>query len=361
MITNHVGMIRTTRRRGWASYCVRDTALHPTNEEHQAVQVEIQPDVHDTAARLGADVPYALKALAGQLADNPDMGRPSGLPGILNVTIDGDMFDDCPDLSVGYIREPDRIEIRFLRAAPSTEPSAHARDEKQEPEGNREQEHKQKQEQPVDPAAAALTAREVADAWHRITRWLQHHAPDSYAALRVGAGPAALAALEGDLGFRIPVELRVLWLLTSGDDGAGGWGCLPGNRALMSLDAVTAAYRRRMDSQAHEDTLNANRPEYERITVWKPTWIPVVALGPADHTSGLYLDAATGYLGPWSRYQEAPGEELDTLVTYLEEAADMLEAPALATRDKPGLIGGTLVWLSSVDPAREDRWRPLTA
>ncbi|MEU9189765.1 hypothetical protein AB0D14_35555 [Streptomyces sp. NPDC048484] len=46
------------------------------------MKVEIQPDVRDTAARLGADVPYVLKALAGQLADDPDMGRPLRLPGI---------------------------------------------------------------------------------------------------------------------------------------------------------------------------------------------------------------------------------------------------------------------------------------
>lgn len=38
----------------------------------------------------------------------------------------------------------------------------------------------------------------------------------------------------------------------------------------------------------------------------------------------------------------------------------MLETPALATRGQPGLIGGTLIWLSGVDPAREDPWRPLT-
>lgn len=86
------------------------------------MNVEIQPDVRDTAAQLGAGVPYALKVLAGQLADDPDMGGPSGLPGILTVMVDGDVFEDCPDLSVGYIREPDRIEIRFLRAAPSPSP-----------------------------------------------------------------------------------------------------------------------------------------------------------------------------------------------------------------------------------------------
>ncbi|MGW1323567.1 hypothetical protein ACWD64_13650 [Streptomyces antibioticus] len=314
------------------------------------MKVEIQPDVRDIAARLGAGVPYALKVLAGRLADDPDMGRPSNLPGVLNVTVDGAMFEDCPDLSVGYIREPDRIEIRFLRAAPSTEPSTNVRD----------QEQGRGQDQPADPAIAAVTVREVADAWRRITGWLKHNAPDSYAALRAGASSAAIAALECELGIRIPVELHVLWLLTSGDDGGNGWGCLPGNRALMTLDAVAAAYRLKMDAQAHEDTFNTDRPEEERITVWKATRIPVVALGPTDITSGLYLDAETGYLGRWSRYNEGPGEVLDTLVTYLEGAADMLEAPALATGDKPGLIGGALVWLSSIDPAQEDRWQPLT-
>jgi cell wall assembly regulator SMI1 len=311
------------------------------------VKVEIQPDVHEIAAQLGAGVPYALKVLAGQLADDPALGRPSGLPGILTVMVDGDMFEDCPNLSVGYIREPDRIEIRFLRATPFTGPPTDG------------QEQEQERDQSVDPAAAAVTVREVADAWQRITGWLKHHAPDSYAALRAGASPAAIGVLEADFGIQIPVELQVLWLLTAGDDGGDGWGCLPGNRALMPLDAVAAFYRLKMEAQADEDTLNTNRPEDDRITVWKATWIPVVALSPTDSTSGLYLDAASGYLGRWSRYNEPADEVLDTLVTYLEEAADMLEAPDLATRDKPGLIGGALVWVSSIDPAQEDRWQPL--
>ncbi|MFD9467390.1 hypothetical protein [Streptomyces sp. NPDC060027] len=317
------------------------------------MNVEIPPDVRDTASQLGAGVPYALKVLAGRLADDPDMGRPSGLPGILDVTVDGDLFEDCPDLSVGYIREPDRIEIRFLRPVDPTEPPADAHDREQV----------RDQDRPADPATAAITVRETADAWHRITRRLQHNAPDSYAGLRAGAGPGTIATLQGDLGIRIPVELCALWLLTAGDDGANGrgWGCLPGNRALMPLDDVAAFHRMKMDAQAHEDTLNADRREGDRITVWKPTWIPVVSYGTADRSSGLYLDAETGYLGSWSRYNEPPGEELDTLVTYLEEAADMLEAPALATRDKPGLIGATLVWLSRVGHAQEDRWRPLAS
>jgi cell wall assembly regulator SMI1 len=339
---------------------MRGPAFRPISKEHQAVDVELPPFVRETASHFGAGVPYALKVLAGQLADDPDMGRPSNLPGILTVTVDGDLFEDCPALAVGYIREPDRIEIRYVNLISFTEIAGSAGSA--EPAGSvaDAQDREQQDEESADPVTDAVTVREVADAWQRITGWLQRNAPDSYAALRAGAGSTAIAALEGDLGIRIPVELHVLWLLTAGDDGVNGRGCLPGNWALMTPDAVANAYRLKMDSQAHQDTFNTDRPEDERITVWRTTWIPVVALGPADRTSGLYLDAATGYLGRWSRYNEAPDDELDTLVTYLEEAADMLEAPALATRDKPGLIGGALVWLSSIDPAQEDRWQPWT-
>ncbi|MCX4506762.1 MULTISPECIES: hypothetical protein [Streptomyces] len=312
------------------------------------MNVEFSPQVQASAARLGSGVPYALKVLARQLADDPDVGEASGLPGILTVSIDGDVFEDCPALSVGYVREPGRIEIRYVNPLPA--PPAVASE-------HRGQEQPREHRRPADKAAAV---REIAGAWHRISRWLEHNAPDSYGALRTGAGSADLAALEEELGMRIPVELSVLWLLTAGDGGSGGYGCLPGNQALMTLDAVAAAYRLKMDDQATQDTLNAGRSDADRITAWKTTWIPVVATGPADSTEGLYLDTTTGRLGRWSRYNDAPHEELDSLVTYLEEAADMLEFPALAAGDKPGLIGGALVWLSGIDPAQAARWRPWT-
>lgn len=326
------------------------------------MKVEIQPDVRDTAARLGAGATYALKVLAGRLVDDPDMGRPSQLPGILTVTVDGTTFEDCPDLSVGYIREPDRVEIRFLRAVPAAEPSQAPQDPgaEQSPDENRPADPAVAPA--ADPAAVAVTVRQVADAWQRITRWLRRNAPDSYAALRAGARPSAIAALEDALGVRIPVELHVLWLLTDGDEGVDGrgWGCLPGGATLMPLDAVAARHRLKTDAQAHQETLDAELPEDDRVTVWKATWIPLISHSATDRTSGLYLDTATGYLGRWSRYHEPPGDELDTLVTYLEETADMLEAPALATRDEPGLIGGALVWGSSVSAPLRGRWRPLT-
>jgi hypothetical protein len=149
----------------------------PGSKEHQAVKVDIQPDVHDIAARLGAGATYALKALAGRLADDPDMGRPSGLPGILSVRVDGDMFEDCPDLDFGYIREPDRVEIRFLMAVSSEDASSDGEEADEDP--------YDEQARPADPAADAVAVRQVADAWQRITGWLRRNAPDSYAALHL--------------------------------------------------------------------------------------------------------------------------------------------------------------------------------
>ncbi|MEV7617647.1 hypothetical protein [Streptomyces sp. NPDC089799] len=97
----------------------------------------------------------------------------------------------------------------------------------------------------------------------------------------------------------------------------------------------------------------------EDVALWKATWIPVITRGPRDRTSGLYLDTESGYLGQWSRYGDEDNEEKDTLVTYLEDMADMLQSPALAVRDTPGLLGGALLWGSSLDAAREGAWRPL--
>ncbi|MFJ2240941.1 hypothetical protein [Streptomyces sp. NPDC087859] len=114
------------------------------------MNIEIAPHVRETASQLGQGVTYALKVLAGRLADDPDMGEPSALPGILTVMIDGDLFEDCPALAVGYLRGPDRQE--------------------------RQGRH---QERPAVPGAEAVTVREVADAWRRITGRLRANAPDS--------------------------------------------------------------------------------------------------------------------------------------------------------------------------------------
>ncbi|MFG2840871.1 hypothetical protein ACGFYE_38435 [Streptomyces zaomyceticus] len=314
--------------------------------------VEISPDLRESATQLGAGVPYALKVLAGRLADDPELGRPSGLPGVFTVSVDGELFEDCPALDVGYVREPDRLEIRYVTVIPAAapvDPAAAGGDQSLDRAG------------PADHSDALVTGRQVADAWERITGWLRSHAPDSFHALRPGASSASINALESELDARIPAAQRALWSVASGDDGVNGRGCLPGNEALMPLDAVAGFYRQQMEAQAHEDTLNARRAEEDRFTIWRAAWIPVVSFGASDRTSGFYLDAESGFLGRWSRFAESPAEESDTLVTYLEDVADMLETPALAVRDKPGRIGGALVWGSRLDAAQERQWQPLSA
>ncbi|MET8509085.1 hypothetical protein ABZV60_31300, partial [Streptomyces sp. NPDC004787] len=156
-----------------------------------------------------------------------------------------------------------------------------------------------------------------------------------------GATPAETDAVERALdGVRIPAALRALWALTSGDDGAVAApgsrpvGCLPGNRALIPLDAV--------------DAVAAEQRRRSGTAGWRPGWIPVISRGPADHGSGLFLDAETGRLGRWNGQDTRLDDDLpDTLGTYLEGIADTLEHPALATGDRPGPVEcGTLVWAS---------------
>lgn len=158
------------------------------------MDVEVPAHMHETAPRLGSGVLCALKVLASQLTKDPDMGDPSGLPGILTVMVDGGAFEDCPDLAVGYIREPERIEIRYVTPAPSTKPSA----DTQQPE------EEQEQEELAIPSTNSVTEREIVDAWGRIARWLHDNAPASHAALRSGARQKAIDALEQNLDVPIP-------------------------------------------------------------------------------------------------------------------------------------------------------------
>ncbi|MCF2436753.1 hypothetical protein LV779_31915 [Streptomyces thinghirensis] len=94
----------------------------------------------------------------------------------------------------------------------------------------------------------------------------------------------------------------------------------------MSLNAANCRLPAADGLPRAQDALNARRPEYDRIIVWRSSWIPVISYGVTDRTSGLYLDTSTGYLGRWSRYNEGQDDKLDTLATYLEDIADMLEA-----------------------------------
>lgn len=148
-----------------------------------------------------------------------------------------------------------------------------------------------------------------------------------------------IEALEVGLGVRVPAELRALWRLTAGDDGVDGGGCLPGNMALMPFEEAEVFYRQQLRHHAGLDALEVRRLEDSGVTVWKPWWIPVISNGPADRTSGLYLDTESGFLGLWSRYNDTYLDERDTLVTYRDpEPAEGVTPCARCTAEPPGVF-----------------------
>ncbi|MEU6067500.1 MULTISPECIES: SMI1/KNR4 family protein [Streptomyces] len=209
-----------------------------------------------------------------------------------------------------------------------------------------------------------IAARQVTDAWRRIEAWLREHAPVTHAALGPGASTEEITGVEAALGFALPVELRTLWGLVSGGNvnGSGFW---LDNRALMRPEDVMFVYRLKMDIQrdldAEYDTPGV--PGEDDIIAWQPGWIPVFSKGEHNSVYGTFLDSESGLLGHWDKYPyEPPGDDepQNSIVTYLEEMADSLEMPTLATQTTPGLLDGRLVWeCHYLDEDEQRRWRPV--
>ncbi|MFE2528574.1 hypothetical protein ACFXEL_30620 [Streptomyces sp. NPDC059382] len=202
----------------------------------------------------------------------------------------------------------------------------------------------------------AIEARQVVEAWQRIEAWLRDNSPTSYATLLPGAGADQVADVQAVVQAQIPEALSMLWRTIGGNTLRG---VFLGNYDLIPLDLVTDFYRNRMADHEEEGTGGAE----EGPPLWKPEWIPVFSNHRTSQAFVLYLDAHAGLLHRWSRYGEntygTDTEELHSLSSYLEEAADSLEYPAMAVSDKPGLIDGGLVWQSAIEPGQKDHWEPL--
>ncbi|MFJ3235577.1 SMI1/KNR4 family protein [Streptomyces sp. NPDC086787] len=309
------------------------------------VIVDLPDHVRARCAELGAGVLYAVKTLARQLADDPRLGERAGRLGLYTATIDSDTFDACPPLIVRYAYGPplldvDRIEIRDIEA---TGPLPDAGDE-------------QAPATAPDPRMQQITTRQVTEAWRRITRWLEKHAPASRAALLPGASTYEIVELEQALGVRVPVELRALWLLCAGGEDTPGAGVLPDyGWAVMPLGTVATSYRWHSGNQRETGV----RWGDEDAVVWKPSWIPFCSWSVTDTSMGLFVDAETGKVGHWddTSVRTVGGQTLSML---LEETADKLENPQLATGILPGLIGGRLVWGPPLAADEAALWEPFT-
>jgi hypothetical protein len=86
------------------------------------VTVDIPDHIRDLCAHLGDGVPYAVKVLARQLADDPRLGQRTGRLGLYAATIDGYTFDDCPPLTVRYAYGRVRVAGVSPRSPPPTTP-----------------------------------------------------------------------------------------------------------------------------------------------------------------------------------------------------------------------------------------------
>ncbi|MFE2249972.1 hypothetical protein [Streptomyces lavendulae] len=107
----------------------------------------------------------------------------------------------------------------------------------------------------------------------------------------------------------------------------------------MPFEEAEVFYRQQLRHHAGLDALEVRRLEDSGVTVWKPWWIPVISNGPADRTSGLYLDTESGFLGLWSRYDDTYLDERDTLVTYRDpEPAEGVTPCARCTAEPPGVF-----------------------
>ncbi|MEU6389099.1 SMI1/KNR4 family protein [Streptomyces sp. NPDC046939] len=199
----------------------------------------------------------------------------------------------------------------------------------------------------------------VTDAWSQIMEWLADYTPPSYAALRLGAHDRDITALEEALAVSVPEELKALWRLSAGENGVNGSGLMLGNWALMPLDAVIEVHRRqmRLRSSGEGAAGDVGGIEGEEAPAsWKPSWIPFCSRTPEDTAYGLYLDGETGEVWQWTRFAERV-RKYKSLPAYLELMAISLEAPVTGSGpEKPGMLGGALVWGPPSDEERRDQW-----
>ncbi|MCA1218138.1 SMI1/KNR4 family protein [Streptomyces sp. 8L] len=198
-----------------------------------------------------------------------------------------------------------------------------------------------------------IAERQVADAWQRIETWLNQNAPATMDTLRPGASEDGLAEIQRAIGVRIPAELKALWRHSAGVSAEPGRDVayLLGEWAPMHFDGIIQIYERFMSSQ--------QQPGSEDFLIWRPAWIPFAAIDASDCAAGLLLDAETGEIWHWDRYGDR-SPKFESLTVYLEEMADILEAPGLSNGAKPGLLNGALVWGPPVDVNQAAHWIEFT-
>ncbi|MFG7942609.1 SMI1/KNR4 family protein [Streptomyces cacaoi] len=317
------------------------------------MSVDVPAEMYERCKEVGDGAAYAVRVLCGQLDDNPLLGSRQAEPSLYVTRIDGDAFENCPDLDVYYAYGPPALgegQVQIRRIEPVT------------PSGGGE-----RGELPAASSGAGeLRARQVTVAWQRIEAWLRDHAPASHSSLKPGAPEEEIVALERVLGVPVPVELKALWRLCAGaEKGRAGAAFLLGDWVPMGLDSVAEVHRSQMSLQLrHEQETRAQQRERRDrgadggFVHWNPAWIPFCSLGVEDFGYGLYVDGRTGAVCEWTEFADHHEPEYASLTVYLEEMADALETPALACT-RPGLVDGAALSWGRLAPGQKALWEPL--
>ncbi|MGW2771993.1 SMI1/KNR4 family protein [Streptomyces olivaceoviridis] len=210
----------------------------------------------------------------------------------------------------------------------------------------------------------------VEAAWQRIEEWLSKHAPLSHSLLREPATPEQTEQAEHAIGVVFPPELRALYLIHDGVQGAdldefgeqpfapGGeddpWhrranavDFMPNGQAWLPLEHVITAHGGILTALSGQGTV---------------PYVPVTASAKYTMMEGTYLDPATGALGTWGDAQE-PQSLRAGLADWLEDGA-----AALAEGRPTGMFGmcpyvsptgDGLTWFEPDPTYAQDGWRPV--
>ncbi|MDH6229279.1 cell wall assembly regulator SMI1 [Streptomyces sp. MJP52] len=193
-------------------------------------------------------------------------------------------------------------------------------------------------------------AEDVRHAWSRVTAWLEHHAPEVFAALGGPGSPAAIRDAELRMGLELPEQLRQ-WLLTHDIDAGrqprtgsalvalGCPGVLPGGGLLLGLMDLERVYLHKMATEESAPSGGTDHPS------WRREWVPIVS--ERDGVHGTFVSTSTGTVGSWREGSFPEEREYASLFAFFQDVADQLEGVSSGAWGGPGRVRGR-------DPRPED-------
>lgn len=186
-------------------------------------------------------------------------------------------------------------------------------------------------------------APDARQAWGRVAAWLEHHAPDAFAAFGSPGSQAAVREAELRMGLELPEQLRQ-WLLTHDIEAGrqphtgsalvalGCPGVIPSGGLLLGLMDVERVYLHKMAVEEMGPSGDADHPS------WLREWVPVVS--ERDGAYGRFVNTATGTVGSWSEGSPPEDGEFASLSAFFEQVADRLEEVSSGDRNGLGRAPG---------------------